>query len=1031
MSDRNRSRDCKEGFKRIRMKLLQSERIEKARENMRQKVRELKKAGKEAAANAAANPRLMRLKATLKRKQDEEEAAKHVGPSEEEKLFNDRMYYDFMKEQKEARKRAELEERELRERLGNVSIMRAAELGNNTVVEKLIDAGEGKKPEPDHLFTPLHAACARGKLETVKYLVQDCKADFEARDKYGCTPVVRAAANGHMNVVKWLTETPLIRVDINTSAYWKATALHFAAEFGHVRMCEYLMLRKNMDVLAQTDTLETPYEVCGKSVRGEDKKEIEIELRTMFQPHIEMSKNMMIATLGSALDGISDEEAAMIHKISIADKVLNLHLEWEDDQLGEIREYENNVKMLFKFTREGKRVALDDVFNDPKICEIGSDIRNEKHGRSLLHIAAVDGDCDLAEVILDSTFLDPLDIDGKGRTGLHLAALYGHSNMVELMLDNASPAGPEGWEKLTSAVDNDGKTAAELLCQRWKPRLRDGARKPPESVVRAEKIRIRMSLEYLLDPDREIREKEEMKLLQTYENQVNLSKTYQQTGMKAPKWIRDNAKDINSKLGGMRAKQRKIESRKKRKLEFELKKKEREKLDRQELVNISKSARHMRDNLKKRLADIEHKQATLINWAETRKAELEPGLALANTRIAKENRFMELLHVRVASLASRNVSGGVSTMQIQVDKWMQEMKDQSLKEEEARRDWIVMDDAAKRDLVDTAAIEQLDIRLDACRERYEQQMQMMTVSAIGLEASLMPDTAILNRMQRIIETGVRVDWKATKRKGQNFMKAGKTITEDVSQNELKKIAAKAIEIKRLLIKDTKRLKHERQMIVDKQFAWDLRNANLWFDYADGHVNRRTAEQKTHTHREYQIKINVLEKQLAKAEQDLVNIQKHLTSEKEYLNYDIKRKWINVGSFASEHIGTFANLMARLVCYRWDIYACDAMLFNLEEDVEEGNEKISVLKTQIDDLRDEELKKHKDLKRESQEMLAMVRWDIGEEILEAKIEDAIQLPYVSDSDSGDGSAWDSDGDIIGGGSKMSEEDEESREEEDDL
>ena len=189
--------------------------------------------------------------------------------------------------------------------------------------------------------------------------------------------------------------------------------------------------------------------------------------------------------------------------------------------------------------------------------------------------------------------------------------------------------------------------------------------------------------------------------------------------------------------------------------------------------------------------------------------------------------------------------------------------------------------------------------------------------------------------------------------------------------------------------------------------------------------------KTHTHREYQIKINVLEKQLAKAEQDLVNIQKHLTSEKEYLNYDIKRKWINVGSFASEHIGTFANLMARLVCYRWDIYACDAMIFNLEEDVEEGNEKISVLKTQIDDLRDEELKKHKDLKRESQEMLAMVRWDIGEEILEAKIEDAIQLPYVSDSDSGDGSAWDSDGDIIGGGSKMSEEDEESREEEDDL
>ena len=47
---------------------------------------------------------------------------------------------------------------------------------------------------------------------------------------------------------------------------------------------------------------------------------------------------------------------------------------------------------------------------------------------------------------------------------------------------------------------------------------------------------------------------------------------------------------------------------------------------------------------------------------------------------------------------------------------------------------------------------------------------------------------------------------------------------------------------------------------------------------------------------------------------------------------------------------------------------------------------------------------------------MMRYDIGEEILTATVEDAIELPFVSDSDSGDGSAWDSDEDRIDGGSE---------------
>ena len=76
-------------------------------------------------------------------------------------------------------------------------------------------------------------------------------------------------------------------------------------------------------------------------------------------------------------------------------------------------------------------------------------------------------------------------------------------------------------------------------------------------------------------------------------------------------------------------------------------------------------------------------------------------------------------------------------------------------------------------------------------------------------------------------------------------------------------------------------------------------------------------------------------------------------------------------------------------------------------------KVVAIKEEINDLRDEELVKMVDLNREAKEMIAMVRIDVGEDILSADIEDAIELPYVSDSDSGEGSAWDSDDDRVDG------------------
>ena len=138
---------------------------------------------------------------------------------------------------------------------------------------------------------------------------------------------------------------------------------------------------------------------------------------------------------------------------------------------------------------------------------------------------------------------------------------------------------------------------------------------PPAGVVRAEKIRVRTELEYILDPERAEREEAQLAQLETFENQVNLSKFYHESGLKAPKWIRNNANEINSKLGGARALKRTIERRLKQKRAFEKKRREREKYRKAELMSLSKNATKSRKKLKRLLHEIEFKQAKKIGWA--------------------------------------------------------------------------------------------------------------------------------------------------------------------------------------------------------------------------------------------------------------------------------------------------------------------------------------------------------------------------------------------------------------------------------
>lgn len=117
--------------------------------------------------------------------------------------------------------------------------------------------------------TPLYLACQEGHLEIIQYLVQDCGADPHARAYDGMTPLHAAAQMGHNTVIVWLvsavqarhgtaqwhsavaqpqcsaclpTQMSFTTVSLSERDAEGATAMHFAASRGHVKVLSWLLL---------------------------------------------------------------------------------------------------------------------------------------------------------------------------------------------------------------------------------------------------------------------------------------------------------------------------------------------------------------------------------------------------------------------------------------------------------------------------------------------------------------------------------------------------------------------------------------------------------------------------------------------------------------------------------------------------------------------------------------------------------------------------------------------------------------------
>jgi ankyrin repeat protein len=111
--------------------------------------------------------------------------------------------------------------------------------GQLEVAKVLVAAGARVTAQGSNEWGALLSAAWGGRLQVVKYLVEEAGADVRCADPGGKTPFMVAAAEGYVDVVDYLRDRP--GIDINTKADDGCTALAYACGSGHLKVAKLLV----------------------------------------------------------------------------------------------------------------------------------------------------------------------------------------------------------------------------------------------------------------------------------------------------------------------------------------------------------------------------------------------------------------------------------------------------------------------------------------------------------------------------------------------------------------------------------------------------------------------------------------------------------------------------------------------------------------------------------------------------------------------------------------------------------------------
>lgn len=142
----------------------------------------------------------------------------------------------------------------------------ATTVDNLDLVKRLIAEGANPLDKDENENTLLHCAALMGRLEILKYLIEEMGCNPAIEGYRGTSVIHEAAVNGHIHVVKYLVEQPECKLDPSVWDDDKFTPLTYACANGDIAMIAYLI--GNMEDMKKEDIFYHNYATDSTSLHS-------------------------------------------------------------------------------------------------------------------------------------------------------------------------------------------------------------------------------------------------------------------------------------------------------------------------------------------------------------------------------------------------------------------------------------------------------------------------------------------------------------------------------------------------------------------------------------------------------------------------------------------------------------------------------------------------------------------------------------------------------------------------------------------
>ncbi|XP_046377760.2 ankyrin repeat domain-containing protein 50-like isoform X1 [Haliotis rufescens] len=141
------------------------------------------------------------------------------------------------------------------DRYGRTAMMVAAEHGHKDVFDLLVENSSDISHTDKRGKNILHVACLGGHVDMVECVLSEGAFDINCREKYGITPLMCAAFNGHRDVFAFLKGK---NADASLLSHTGKNILHVACMGGHLGMVQHILSMVTVDINSQGQDGRTP-----------------------------------------------------------------------------------------------------------------------------------------------------------------------------------------------------------------------------------------------------------------------------------------------------------------------------------------------------------------------------------------------------------------------------------------------------------------------------------------------------------------------------------------------------------------------------------------------------------------------------------------------------------------------------------------------------------------------------------------------------------------------------------------------------